>query len=286
MIRSEFLRVALPLLCAVIVGGVVAADDKDPADLARRAIEAYQKGDGKKAIALAEQSVQLDPRRIESWLLRARLYSAQREHAMSLVDFTEAIRLDPKAPEGWQGRGESNFRAGRFAESVADFDEFLKRAPSERPHHWQRGISLYYAGRFKDGKEQFELHQTVNTNDVENAVWHFLCTARAEGLESARKKLIPISGDSRIPMAEVHRLFAGKATPKDVIAAAEAAPKVKRAGEPLFYAHLYLGIYHEAIGEPDPARSYILKAAERADQNGYMGDVARVHAELLKKKRQ
>jgi len=51
----------------------------------------------------------------------------------------------------------------------------------------------------------------------------------------------------------------------------------------MFYAHLYLGIYFEAIGDAKQARDYIFKAAERANQNGYMGDVARVHADILRK---
>jgi lipoprotein NlpI len=139
-------------------------------------------------------------------------------------------------------------------------------------------------GRFAEGKAQFELHQTVNTQDVENAVWHFLCTTRAEGLEAATKKLIPITGDARIPMAQVQQLFAGKATPDDVLAAAKAAPARTRAGEPMFYAHLYLGIYFEAIGEDKKAREHILEAAKRSKENGYMGDVARVHADILRKK--
>ena len=124
----------------------------------------------------------------------------------------------------------------------------------------------------------------MNLNDVENAVWHFLCAARADGVEKARKGLIPIEGDGRVPMAQVHQLFAGKAKPEDVLAAAQAAPAQGRASEPLFYAHLYLGIYFEALGDAKQARDYIFKAAERADQNGYMGDVARVHAEILRKR--
>jgi lipoprotein NlpI len=191
--------------------------------------------------------------------------------------------LDPKLADAWQRRGEDHFRIGKITESISDFDAYLKLEPSEKPYHWQRGISLYYAGRFAEGKQQFELHQTVNSQDVENAVWHFLCTARAEGLESARKKLIPISADSRVPMAQVHRLFAGKGTVADVLTAARAAPANAEAGEPLFYAHLYLGLYYEATGDNSHAKAEILQAAERADQNGYMGDVARVYAERLRK---
>src|SRR6266853_660464 len=58
---------------------------------------------------------------------------------------------------------------------------------------------------------QFELHQTVNDNDVENAVWHYLCVARLAGVEKAHASLIRIQRDSRVPMMAVYALFGGKA---------------------------------------------------------------------------
>src|SRR5205807_2015064 len=154
------------------------------------------------------------------YLRRAGLYDSHDEYAKSAADYGLVTKLDPKNPEAWQRRGEENYKAGRFAESVSDFDHFLTLRPDQKPYHWQRGISLYYAGRFKEGRDQFALHQTVNQHDVENAVWHFLCTARADGIEAARKNLIVIVSDARVPMAQVHRLFAGKATPEDVLSAA------------------------------------------------------------------
>lgn len=277
---TRALRIAM--LAAVLAQPLRAAEP-DTAALAQEAIAAYRKGDIPAALALATKLTEAAPKQASGWMLRAQLHITQRQHAKAIADYGEVIKLDPKSPNAWQARGEANFKLGKIAESIADFDKFLELVPAQRPHHWQRGISLYYAARFKDGKEQFEIHQTVNSNDVENAVWHFLCAARADGLASAKKGLIPIEGDSRVPMAQVHQLFASKAKPEDVLAAAKAAPAETRSGEPMFYANLYLGIYFEAIGDAKQAREYIFKAAERANQNGYMGDVARVHAEILRK---
>src|SRR5207244_800732 len=75
-------------------------------------------------------------------------------------------------------RGMDQFQWGHIKESLADFDRAIALAPKQAPYLWQRGISLYYAGRYDDGRKQFELHQTVNGNDVENAAWRFLCMAR------------------------------------------------------------------------------------------------------------
>ena len=50
-----------------------------------------------------------------------------------------------------------------------------------------------------------------------------------------------------------------------------------------FYAHLYLGLYFEALGDAKLAREHITRAAEDFSENHYMGDVARVHLQLLNK---
>lgn len=236
------------------------------------------------AVTEATRLIHVSPKEADHWLHRARLYESHGDYVRAVADYGEVIKLDPKNAETWQLRGEANFKGAKIREAISDFDKFLSLKPDQKPYHWQRGIALYYAGRFADGKKQFELHQTVNPNDVENAVWHFLCTARAEGVDAAKKSLIPIEGDTRVPMAQVHQLFAGKGTAEEVLAAAKAAPANTRAGEPMFYAHLYLGLYYEAIGDPNKTREYILKAAERSKENGYMGDVARVHADILRKK--
>ena len=70
-------------------------------------------------------------------------------------------------------------KSGKFKEAIADFDKFLELRPKLAPDHWRRGIALYYAGKFDEGRKQFDLHRTVNPEDVENSAWHYLCNARA-----------------------------------------------------------------------------------------------------------
>lgn len=164
-------------------------------------------------------------------------------------------------------------------ESVAVFDKLLELEPTAKPRLWQRGLALYYAEEYARGREQFEVHQTVNHADVENAAWHFICVAKKDGIEQARQHLIPISGDSRVPMQQVHDLFAGKASVEDVLSAAEQGD-----GEDLrnhrCYAHLYLGLYFEATGDEAKAKAHILKAAVDFSMDHYMGRCAQVHAQV------
>lgn len=218
------------------------------------------------------------------------LYAAIRKGDVeSVKQFNEdsegTLRAKLQIAAAHQNRGVQRFFESNVKGSIEDFDAFLKLRPEEDPYHWQRGISYYYADRFQDGKEQFERHQTVNTQDVENAVWHFLCSIRAPGgsLESAQKNLIPITQDTRVPMKEVHALFAGTGTAEQVIAAAkkEGDPsQSEQAKNAMLYAHLYLGIYYEALGKDELVKTHIGKAAGEFKMDHYMGKVAQVHAKL------
>lgn len=186
-------------------------------------------------------------------------------------------------------QGEDHFFAGSFEKSIASWDAEIKRMPSRDPYHWQRGLAYYYAKEYENGMKQFERHQEVNGNDVENAVWHFLCAVRSKdgSFAKARKSLIPIEGDTRIPMKEVHDLFAGKGTEKEVLkAAGEARDELLRRNQ-LCYAHLYLALYHEALGDTKKSLTHMKKAAIDFRMDHYMGKVAQVHFKVrsLKEKR-
>lgn len=184
-----------------------------------------------------------------------------------------------QSPRELMQQGQQLFFEAKIAESIAAFDKLIELQPDAKPHLWQRGLALYYADKFKEGREQFETHQTVNTADVENAAWHFLCVARLEGVEGARKNFIPIEGDSRVPMKEVHQLFAGKGSVEAVMKAAETGDESERRNQ-LCYAHLYLGLYFEAMKDESKAKEHMLKSAKDYSMSHYMGETARVHLKV------
>ncbi|MDB4537251.1 sulfatase-like hydrolase/transferase [Akkermansiaceae bacterium] len=179
-------------------------------------------------------------------------------------------------------QGAEKFFAGQVKEAIVDWDREIAMVPRRGPHHWQRGLALYYAAEYDKGVEQFVSHQTVNGHDVENAVWHFLCVVRGTdgSVEKARKNLIPIEGDSRVPMKEVHDLFSGKGTAKEVLEAASKNADGLRLRNQLCYAHLYLGLYFEALGETKKAAMHIKKSAVDFRMDHYMGMVAQLHHKL------
>jgi lipoprotein NlpI len=199
---------------------------------------------------------------------------------LTIVPLTAPLLAqEAKSPNAVFREGVSLFFEAKPKASVAAFDRLLELEPEVKPKLWQRGLALYYADDFARGREQFEVHQTVNTADVENAAWHFLCVARLEGVEPARKHLIPIEGDSRVPMKQVHDLFAGTGTVEQVLAAAEQGEGEELRNHRCF-AHLYLGLYFEALGEVAKAKDHILKAANDFSMDHYMGQCAVVHARV------
>jgi lipoprotein NlpI len=268
------------LIALASVALLVAAETAG--DLLDKAEAALKKGQAKEALVLADEAVGKAPTNARARFVRGLVRETMGEHKEAVADFDKALDLDGKLAEAYDHRGSERFKLGQVKESLADFDKYLELRPRAKNGHWKRGISLYYTGKFEEGKKQFEGYEEVSTNDVENAVWHYLCNARAVGAEKARGAMLKIGNDERVPMMEVYALYAGKAKPDDVLKAARAGnPSDEDLKRQLFYAHLYLGLYYEAEGDKKKAREHITKAADDYRIGHYMGDVARVARNIL-----
>ena len=241
----------------------------------------------KKALELAAKAIEKAPKSTDAYFLRATMHERMRQYDKAIADFDKVLELKPDLSGGYQRRGAAHFKAGHMKESIADFDRFLKAHPNREPHHWQRGISYYYAGEYAKGVRQFEIHKTVNPQDVENAVWHYLCKARIDGVDKARAALIDIDSDGRSWAMPVYEMFQGKLTPKQLLAKMKQGdPKPSELNYRLFFSHLYIGLYYESLGKQDLVRKHVTAAAKDYASDHYMGDVARVHVKLLNKRQQ
>ncbi len=189
--------------------------------------------------------------------------------------FTQVAGQTTRSPADYVSRGETEFLAGEVETAVKSFERAIELEPRAKPHLWQLGICYYYADAFEQGRKLFEAHQAVNRNDVENAAWHFLCVARRKDVMEARNRLLEIDTrrDTRVPMAEVYELYAGRGSPDAVLAAAEKDSSARA----LMYAHLYLGLYYEVSKQPDLARKHMEQSASAQLKNNYMHGVAKVH---------
>ena len=230
-------------IMALVLGlALVRAEDTDPtSEVRKKALEAVKVGQMTNAISLVSDAIKAHPKEPRLWNLRAQIRSLSGDSSGSVSDLTEGLRLNPKSALLHQDRAMERFKMGQIPECLQDFDRANELSPELVPYNWQRGIALYYGRRYADGRKQFEAHRAVNANDVENAVWHFLCVARQEGTNAAVKAYMDISGDSRVPMAEIHEMFKGEAPESEVLEAAESAPEdAREKRQARFYAHLYI----------------------------------------------
>ena len=238
------------------------------------------------AAALEEVTRVIDnsPDEKDPYIRRAVIYSFAGRHDLAIADCDHVLASDPLAASVYDQRGSEYFMLGKIEQAIQDFDRAIHLRPATEPAHWKRGIAYYYAGRYADGKRQFEGYQTVDKSDVENAVWRFLCMARSEGLDAARRDLLKINRDTRVPMMTIYELFAGKARPSDVLEAARAgSPSPDELNTRLFYAHLYLGLYDEVSGNRSGAKEHLAIAVRDHKVNHYMWNVAEVHLQQLQK---
>lgn len=220
----------------------------------------------------ARAALQADPQNWAAQYLVARLESLER--------LDRRIAEQPSA-DAHDARGAEYFKLGLIDESIADFDAAIRIDPPRERGHWRRGIAYYYAGQFDKGQRQFEAYQTFDDNDVENAVWRYLCMARRVGVQQARDDLLRIRDDRRVPMMQIYALFAGRARIDDVLdAIRQGEPTERERNARRFYAHLYLGLYYDAAGQPQQAAQHMQQAVAHRIGH-YMWDVAYLHHRLL-----
>ncbi len=260
-----------------------------------QAIEALQVGNTNAVLDLVDRAVGVDVTNHFAYIKRAQMLDIFSLDERAVKDYSIAISYDPTFADVYQLRGCSHFKVGRLEDAVADWKIFLELKPDKESLHWQICVAYALQGRFNDGRNQFEWHWTSNTKDVEVALWHFMCTARLDGLENARTGLmeVELTEDKRVPMEALYNLYAGKLTEADVwLAVEQGAPDDAERAKREFFANYYIGIHRQAEGKLAEAREYVEKALGIAYRNeGYIGDspggqlragdMARVHLGVL-----
>ena len=212
---------------------------------------------------------------------------AARSHdfKLAVAEADVAIEAGLTQPLVFYYRARWNFRAGNIKDSLRDFDRFVKAEPERSNSQWERGITCFYANEFEAGAKQFVDYQNYHDNDVENAVWRYLCQAKLDGKEKAREAILPIKNDTRVPMMEIYRLFRGESTPKkvlDVLKSANASGELAR--REAFDAHLYLALYFDSEDDLPRATKHVDLAVKQFQKGDYMWAVAVEHQKHLRRR--
>lgn len=276
-------RAGAMLLLFAALGGVVCLAQESAEALLTGAMSAYRNGEVDQAFALSNRAIEIAPSDPTGYFIRGTVFESRRELESALADYDRVVELSPTLPLAYGRRGSLRFKLKDFEGAIADFDREVELDPAKGNNHWQRGIAYYYAGRNEDCWKQFELsYKTVNPNDYENGIFHFLCTAKERGEEKARKSMLRIQGDERLPMRQIYDLYGGRGDIEAVMIATEqGGPTATELNDRLFYGHLYAGLYFDAVAEPALARKHISRAVENFQVSHFMWDVGRVHLSTM-----
>lgn len=194
------------------------------------------------------------------------------ENDLSKCD--KRLRISPFDPRMYIYRGMIYFKLGRLLESLQDFNKSEELNPQLTPYLWPRGITYYYLGKYAKGARQFELDLSVNSQDVEETLWHYLCIAQLENSFSARECLLPVKYNLPFFMGQIYRLFAGKSSVEILLQTINT-----RDIQDLFYINLYLGLYYEAQRDQKSSNLYINRAINYKIDD-YMWYLACLHRQL------
>lgn len=220
----------------------------------------------------------------QHWIA-ALLAERRSDFKSAVANADNAIAAGLKLDRAYYDRGRWNFCIGKVDDSLKDFDRFVKLVPSQSNSQWQRGITCYYAKQYKAGAKQFVDYQNYHDNDVENAVWRYLCQVKFDSKEKSRKAILPIKNDTRVPMMAIYHLFRGEAKPDDVLkvlADSKLTGGAKKNAD--FDANLYLALFFDSEGELPKAKKHIDLAVNHNKPADYMWAVAAEHQKLVHRK--
>lgn len=164
-----------PFVALVAFVPMCLTDDSNSASSRERVVLALVQDQDSDALVRASEAIALNPEAAANWLLRAQVHARLAHHDEALADFGEALARDKRLASAYDGRRNEHLKLGHIEEAPSDFDGAIRWKPRRAAGHWQHGIALYYAKRYGDGAEQFAAYQTVDDNDVENAVWRLMC---------------------------------------------------------------------------------------------------------------
>jgi len=202
---------------------------------------------------------------------------AKRDSKGAIAAADAIVKSESAQPSAWRLAGDFYLRAGDYKKAIVQFKRYIERHPEHEADLWQHGIALAFDGQYDEGRKLFELHRSVNPNDVENALWHFYCVAKSSSFEKARLGLLPAPGDRRAPMEELLKLYRGEVEEAVVREAINQWPKETRNYESAaFYGELYLAMYADSLGDRKRAIELAEKASA-AKEVTYMTDVGRIY---------
>ena len=123
------LLLAVPISNAVLWGQELS---KEGQETYIRAMTYFQKGDFDRAIAEANQVIQLAPHNFRGYLVRGAAYIDKGEYDRAIADLTQVIHWEPTLDADiYNQRGYAYFMKKDYDSAIADFEACLRFNPND-----------------------------------------------------------------------------------------------------------------------------------------------------------
>jgi lipoprotein NlpI len=225
-------------------------DPKNAGAYGGRTLAYGQKGDFDHAIADASEAVRLDPKSAPAFLSRADAYRFKGDFDRAIADYDEALRLDPTLVGALNGRGLAYAGKGDEEHAVADYSEAIRLDSTNPSPFFNRGRLYIYSGATPLAISDFTKAAELEPRYAYAALWLDIAEARAKAPSTLSERTAKLDM-ARWP-APIVRMFLGRMTPAEVLAAAGDPNAAKQAGQ-VCEANFYSGEWALRQGKKDEA---------------------------------
>jgi tetratricopeptide (TPR) repeat protein len=109
-------------------------------------------------IAACSRLLRRDPKTVDAYLARGKIYAIQRDYGRAIADYNEAIKLNPKNALAYNARGGAYAARGDLDRAIADYDQALRLDPANR--------TLFYGSRGAAYEAKSDLDRAIADYDM------------------------------------------------------------------------------------------------------------------------
>jgi lipoprotein NlpI len=172
------------------------------------------------AVAAFDQAIAIDSTRATAWRNRGIVRQRQGDDRSAVADFDRAIALKPDFARAYGSRGFSYQLLGEYAKAVADYDKALALDSTLTVARENRGRAQWYLGNLQRAADDLVAARPADSTNLFLVLWAHMAAQRIGRPDSARFAAWVVPTDSVTWPAAVARLYLGRISPEQLVAAA------------------------------------------------------------------
>jgi len=162
-------------------------------EAAEAVIEGFKQNDLAKKIALCSQAIELDPKFVIAYYLRAITYIAQQQPEKAMEDLNKTIELDPKFTMAYIDRGGLYFKQKKFDQALTDCERAVQLEPNNYKGYGCRALAYFGLGKtdkgFADLDKSVELEPKLAVNYALRGYFYAATGQKDKAIKDYKKAL-------------------------------------------------------------------------------------------------